>query len=69
VFALIRQVDAVAVLFAGALAALFAGLPGWLLLLTIALVYAGCTIVAAVLSLGQSARAAAMADVVTRTEP
>jgi MFS family permease len=69
VFALIRQVDAAAVLFAGALAALFAGLPGWLLLLIVALVYAGCTIVVALRSLSWSARAATVADVTARAGP
>jgi predicted MFS family arabinose efflux permease len=69
VFALIRQVDAAAVLFAGALAALFAGLPGWLLLLTVALVYAGCTIAVALLSFSRSAKAAALPDVATRAGP
>lgn len=67
VFALIRQVDAAAVLFAGGLASLLAGLPGWLLLLITALVYAGCTIAAALLSCRRSAKAAAMPDIVTRT--
>jgi predicted MFS family arabinose efflux permease len=56
VFALIRQLDAATVLFAGALAALFAGLPGWLLLLAVALVYAGCTIAVALLSFSRSAK-------------
>ncbi|MBR1031480.1 MFS transporter [Bradyrhizobium liaoningense] len=68
VFALIRQIDAATVLLAGALAALCVGLPGWLLLLSVALVYAGCTITVALRSFDRSAMAAS-ADVVTRTGP
>jgi len=68
VFALIRQVDAAAVLIAGGLAALLADLPGWLLLLAVALVYAGCTIAVALLSFCRSAKAA-MPGVATRTGP
>lgn len=69
VFALIRQVDAATVVLAGSFAALFAELPGWLLFLMVALVYAGCTIAVALLSCGRSSKPAAMADIVTRTGP
>jgi predicted MFS family arabinose efflux permease len=69
VFALIRQLDAGAVLIAGAVATLFASRPGWLILLTVALAYAGCTIAVALLSLGRSGKAAPIPDAVTRARP
>ena len=69
VFALIRQIDAAAVLAAGALAALFAGLPGWLLLLADALAYAGCTIAVALLCSRSLAATVRIADVIARGKP
>jgi hypothetical protein len=64
VFALVRQVDAAAVLVAGALAAVFAGLPGWLLFFTAAVAYAGCTIAVALLSFRWLARSLQIPDVI-----
>jgi predicted MFS family arabinose efflux permease len=69
VFALIRQVDALAVLVAGAFAALFGNVPGWLLLFTAASLYAGCTIAVALLSLRRSSRTVRTSHVVTRISP
>lgn len=66
-FALIRQVDAATVLLAGLLAALLAEMPGWLLLLFVSLVYAGCTIAVALLSYGRFCKTAAIPDAMTRT--
>jgi DHA3 family macrolide efflux protein-like MFS transporter len=69
VFALIRQVDALAVLVAGTFAALFSAVPGWLLLFTAASLYAGCTIAVALLSLRRSTGAVRTPHVVTRISP